>query len=70
MQEALDEIMQNRTSLTIAHRLTTAARADKILMLRRGEVIEFGSHTQLMEQDGAYAAMYRAFTSGLLAGEL
>lgn len=70
VQEALDEIMQNRTSLTIAHRLTTAARADKILMLRRGEVIEFGSHTQLMEQDGAYAAMYRAFTSGLLAGEL
>ncbi|MBX7133156.1 MAG: ABC transporter ATP-binding protein/permease [Fimbriimonadaceae bacterium] len=70
VQEALDEIMQNRTSLTIAHRLTTAARADKILMLRRGEVIEFGSHTQLMERDGAYAAMYRAFTSGLLAGEL
>lgn len=66
VQEALEEIMKERTTLFIAHRLTTAARADKILMLRRGEIIESGSHRELMAQAGAYAAMYRAFSSGVL----
>lgn len=70
VQQALDEIMRQRTSLTIAHRLTTAARADRILMLRRGEVIEYGSHRELMEHSGAYAAMYSAFTSGVLGDDL
>lgn len=64
--EALDVIMKERTSLFIAHRLTTAARADRILVLRKGEVIETGSHTQLMEMDGSYAGLFRAFSGGLL----
>lgn len=64
--EALDEIMHTRTTLFIAHRLTTAARADKIAMLRRGEVLEIGSHRELLEANGPYAAMYRMFSSGLL----
>lgn len=67
VQEALEEIMPGRTTLLIAHRLTTAARADQILMLGRGKVIEQGSHAGLMAQDGAYAAMYRAFNSGLIS---
>ena len=66
VQEALDEIMRQRTTLFIAHRLTTAARANRILVLRRGAVVECGSHRELMEVDGAYAAMYRAFSGGLL----
>jgi len=66
VQEALDEIMQRRTTLFIAHRLTSAARADRILMLNRGEIVETGSHSELMRQNGAYAAMYRAFSSGVL----
>lgn len=70
VQEALEEIMKGRTTLFIAHRLTTAARADRILMLRRGEVVELGSHTELMAMDGAYAGMYRAFTSGVLDGAI
>lgn len=70
VQEALDEVMRQRTTLFIAHRLTTAARADRILVLRRGEVIEQGSHRELMAQDGAYAGMYRAFSSGVLEGDL
>lgn len=64
--EALDEIMHTRTTLFIAHRLTTAARADKIAMLRKGEVLEIGSHRELLEANGPYAAMYRMFSSGLL----
>ncbi len=64
--EALEEVMQSRTTLFIAHRLTTAARADRIAMLRRGEVLEIGSHRELLEANGPYAAMYRMFSSGLL----
>lgn len=70
VQEALEEIMQGRTTLFIAHRLSTAARADRVLMLRSGEVLELGSHKELMDRDGAYATMYRAFTSGVLAEEV
>lgn len=68
--DALEEIMHTRTTLFIAHRLTTAARADKILVLRRGQVLETGSHKELMDKNGAYAAMYRAFNNGLVDGEL
>lgn len=70
VQEALDEIMRIRTTLFIAHRLTTAARADRILMLSRGQVLEEGSHRDLVERNGAYAGMYRAFTSGVLDGAI
>lgn len=66
VQEALDEIMRQRTTLFIAHRLTTAARANRILVLRRGRVVECGSHKELMKAAGAYAGMYRAFSGGLL----
>lgn len=70
VQSALDEIMRARTTLFIAHRLTTASRADRIMVLRKGEVIEIGSNKELMEADGAFAAMVRAFNSGMLDGEV
>lgn len=66
VQQALDEIMRERTTLFIAHRLTTAARADRIVMLRRGEIVEQGSHKDLIDANGAYAGMYRAFSTGVL----
>ncbi len=65
--EALDVVMKSRTTLFIAHRLTTAARADRILVLSRGEVVEVGSHTELLEQNGVYAGLFRAFSGGILA---
>lgn len=64
--QALDEVMKQRTTLFIAHRLTTAARADSILYLRRGEVVEVGSHKDLMERNGEYAALFRVFSHGVL----
>jgi len=70
IQQSLDEIMHTRTTVLIAHRLTTAARADSILMLRGGRVVEQGSHSELLAKDGAYAMMYRAFSSGVLDIEL
>lgn len=63
--KALDEVMHTRTSLFIAHRLTTAARADKILVLRKGHVVEQGSHEELMKSSGTYFTMYQAFVQGL-----
>lgn len=66
VQEALDEVMKQRTTLFIAHRLTSAARADRIVMLLHGEVIEQGTHRELLERDGPYAAMYRAFSNGVI----
>jgi subfamily B ATP-binding cassette protein MsbA len=66
VQQALDEIMQQRTTLFIAHRLTTAARANCIVMLSHGKIIEKGSHKDLLAANGAYAGMFRAFNSGVL----
>jgi subfamily B ATP-binding cassette protein MsbA len=64
--EALEQVMHERTTLFIAHRLTTAARADRILVLRRGEIVEEGSHRELMEQGGSYAGLFKAFSGGVL----
>lgn len=62
--EALAEVMHTRTTLFIAHRLTTAARADRILVLRKGRVVETGSHADLLASGGTYASMVNAFSQG------
>ncbi len=67
---ALQEVMETRTTMFIAHRLTTAARADSILFLKRGEVIEQGSHTELMVKNGQYSLLFKAFSDGLLEDNL
>ena len=54
IQQALDKLMKNRTSMIIAHRLSTVRHADRIIVLNRGRIIETGSHTELMERQGFY----------------
>lgn len=60
MQAALDKVSAGRTILTIAHRLSTIQKADKIVVLRKGRVIEQGTHDSLLSQDGAYRALVNA----------
>lgn len=56
VQEALENLMENRTTLIIAHRLSTVRNADQIIVLKRGEIIEQGTHDSLIQkEDGAYA---------------
>ncbi|MFG6178090.1 lipid A export permease/ATP-binding protein MsbA [Halomonas sp. THAF12] len=59
IQAALEEVCRDRTTFVIAHRLSTIERADRILVMENGEVIEQGSHAELLGRDGAYAALHR-----------
>jgi ATP-binding cassette, subfamily B, bacterial len=59
IQEALERLMANRTSFVIAHRLSTIRRADQILVMRQGQIVERGTHEELLEKDGLYAKLAR-----------
>lgn len=59
VQEAIKRLAKGRTSLIIAHRLSTIQHADRIIMMNAGRIIEMGSHTQLLAQNGAYAHLYK-----------
>ena len=61
VQKAIDNLMQDRTVFVIAHRLSTVKNADKIVVINDGEIIESGTHEELMSvPDGAYQALYNA----------
>lgn len=59
VQAALDMLMQDRTTFVIAHRLSTIERANRIVVLSAGKIVEIGTHHQLLEKQGAYANLYR-----------
>jgi subfamily B ATP-binding cassette protein MsbA len=58
VQEALDKLMQGRTTIIIAHRLSTVRKADRILVLAQGQVQEQGTHADLLQMNGLYARLY------------
>ena len=58
VQKALDNLMAHRTSIVIAHRLSTVRRADKIVVMQSGRIVESGSHEQLLHKGGAYKRLY------------
>ena len=64
IEAALDILLEARTAVLIAHRLTTAMKADRIVVVADGRVVEIGSHDQLLARGGRYAEMYATWIRG------
>jgi ATP-binding cassette subfamily B protein len=60
IQQSIENISANRTTLIIAHRLSTIRNADKIILLRKGKLVEMGNHDELLQKDGYYKELYQA----------
>ena len=69
IQESLDELAKGRTTLIVAHRLSTIKNADEIYVISDGRIIESGSHDMLMEKDGEYANLYKKQFSNLTVND-
>ncbi|MBF6238238.1 ABC transporter ATP-binding protein [Nocardia otitidiscaviarum] len=70
VQQALWELMEGRTALVVAHRLSTVASMDQLVVLDRGRIVEQGTHAELLRADGAYAKLWQHQSGGFLADEL
>ncbi len=69
VERALDRLLEGRTAILIAHRLSTARRADRIAVVGDGGIIECGSHDELIEAGGAYASLYATWLEHKGEGE-
>ena len=67
IQDALARIFERKTVIVIAHRLSTVERADRIVVMDRGQIVEQGNHNELLAADGAYARLVRAGEELLVA---
>ncbi|MGC2166880.1 MAG: ABC transporter ATP-binding protein [Gallionella sp.] len=70
IQEQLIDLMGGKTVIAIAHRLSTIARLDRLIVIDRGHIVEHGSHAELLERNGLYAALWQHQSGGFLAEEL
>jgi ATP-binding cassette subfamily B protein len=66
IQDALEKLMKNRTSIVVAHRLSTIAKLDRIIVLDKGQIAEQGSHTELLSQSGIYAKLWSHQSGGFI----
>ncbi|MFD9262836.1 ABC transporter ATP-binding protein, partial [Streptomyces sp. NPDC059538] len=68
VQEALWRLMEGRTALVVAHRLSTVANMDRLVVLDRGRIVEHGTHQELLASEGAYAKLWQHQSGGFLDG--
>ena len=68
VEAALERLTENRTVVVVAHRLSTAARADRVAVVDDGQLIELGTHEELVQQAGRYAGLYASWTAGQALG--
>ena len=66
IQDSLADLMKNRTSIVIAHRLSTIAKLDRIIVLADGNIVEDGTHAELLAQNGVYASLWGHQSGGFI----